>query len=100
MKIAYRAGDSGCGPRGDLKRAGAGWAIRTAEGCHDFVPAPMPPRLNTVARAAEILDVSNPTARQAVGQLQAAGMLKEVSGRKWGQLYLAGPILKAIEQPA
>lgn len=60
----------------------------------------MPPRLNTVARAAEILDVSNPTARQAVGQLQAAGMLKEVSGRKWGQLYLAGPILKAIEQPA
>ncbi|MCG3201474.1 MAG: Adenosine monophosphate-protein transferase SoFic [Gammaproteobacteria bacterium] len=54
----------------------------------------------TVARATEILGVSNPTARQAVGHLQAAGMLKEVSGRKWGQLYLAAPILKAIEQDA
>lgn len=54
----------------------------------------------TVARAAELLKVSNPTARQTVTLLQKAGMLKEVSGRKWGQLYLAGPIMKAIEKPA
>lgn len=36
----------------------------------------------TVARTAQILKVSNPTARQAVLHLQKAGMLKEVSGRK------------------
>lgn len=54
----------------------------------------------TVARAAEILKVSNPTARQAVLHLQKAGMLKEVSGRKWGQLYLAAPVMKIIEKTA
>lgn len=54
----------------------------------------------TVARAAELLGVSNPTARKTVTLLQNAGMLREVSGRKWGQLYLAGPIMKAIEKPA
>jgi Fic family protein len=54
----------------------------------------------TVARAAEILDVSNPTARQIVGYLQTSGMLREVSGRKWGQLFLAEPIMKVIEKPA
>ena len=53
----------------------------------------------SVARAAEILKVSNPTARQAVGFLQKEGLLKEISGRAWGRLYLAEPILKAIENP-
>ena len=54
----------------------------------------------TVARAAEVLKVSNPTARQAVALLEQHGMLKEISGRKWGQLYLATPVIKAIEKPA
>lgn len=54
----------------------------------------------TVARAAEMLKVSNPTARQIVALLQKAGMLKEISGRKWGQLYLAAPIMKVIERVA
>jgi len=27
-------------------------------------------------------------------------MLKEISGRKWGQLYLAAPIMKVIEKAA
>ena len=53
----------------------------------------------TVARAAEILEVSNPTARQTVALLQKEGLLREISGRAWGRLYLAGPILKAIETP-
>jgi len=52
----------------------------------------------TVAHAAKILEVSNPTARQTVSLLVRAGMLKEISGRKWGQLYLAGPIMKVIEK--
>lgn len=52
----------------------------------------------TVAKAQEILSVSNPTARQAVGMLVKEGLLKEVTGRKWGQLYVARPILAAIEK--
>ncbi|BAV33746.1 cell division protein Fic [Sulfuricaulis limicola] len=52
----------------------------------------------TVARAAKILEVSNPTARQTVSLLERTGMLKEISGRKWGQLYLAGPIMRVIEK--
>ncbi len=52
----------------------------------------------TVARASKMLEVSNPTARQTVSLLVRAGMLKEISGRKWGQLYLAGPIMKIIEK--
>lgn len=53
----------------------------------------------TVARAQKTLSVSNPTARQAVGVLEKEGLLKEVSGRKWGQLYVARPILAAIDKP-
>ena len=53
----------------------------------------------TVARAERILKVSNPTARQAVTLLQKNGLLDEISGRAWGRLYLAKPILRAIENP-
>jgi Fic family protein len=51
----------------------------------------------SVARAAEILKVSNPTARNAVAILQREGVLEEITGRSWGKLYLARPILEAIE---
>jgi len=51
----------------------------------------------TVTRAATVLKVSNPTARQAVAALERAGMLEEVSGRTWGKLYLARPIMQVIE---
>jgi len=51
----------------------------------------------SVARAEKILGVSNPTARQAVAMLEKAGVLKEVSGRAWGKLYLAGAILEAVQ---
>jgi len=30
--------------------------------------------------------------------LVKAGMLKEITGRKWGQLYVAKPILTIIEK--
>ena len=42
---------------------------------------------------------ANPTARQAVALLQKHRMLKEVSGRQWGKLYLAQPILDVIDKP-
>jgi len=51
----------------------------------------------TVTRAATVLKVSNPTARQAVAALERAGILEEVSGRTWGKLYLARPIMQVIE---
>jgi Fic family protein len=50
-----------------------------------------------VSKAERILKVSNPTARQAVRLLEEQGMLKEVSGRAWGRLYLAKPIMRVLE---
>ncbi len=54
----------------------------------------------TVARAVQILQVSKPTARQVIALLQQEGLLEEVSGRKWRRVYLARPILEAIEARA
>ena len=54
----------------------------------------------TVARAAELLQVSHPTARQTIEYLQQNGLLEEITGRSWGRVYLARPILIALEQPA
>lgn len=53
----------------------------------------------TVARAAQVLKVSSPTARQAVSILQAEGLIEEITGRTWGRVYLARPVLDAIESP-
>ncbi|MBI4390673.1 MAG: Fic family protein [candidate division NC10 bacterium] len=53
----------------------------------------------SVARAERVLKVSNPTARQAVNALVEKGMLAEITGRSWGRLYLARPILDVIEAP-
>jgi Fic family protein len=52
----------------------------------------------SVSRAQKVLKVSNPTARQAVLLLQQKGLLKEITGREWGKLYLAAPIMDIIEQ--
>ena len=46
-------------------------------------------------RAAQVLKVSAPTARAAIRDLEAQGILRELTGRKWGQLFLAGEILQA-----
>lgn len=51
----------------------------------------------SVSRAARLLQVSYPTARQAISWLQKEGLLEEVTGRAWGRLYLARPILAVIE---
>jgi Fic family protein len=53
----------------------------------------------TVVRAQTVLGVSNPTARQLVVRMQKAKLLTEVTGRAWGRLYLARPLLRAIEAP-
>lgn len=51
----------------------------------------------SVARAERVLKVSNPTAREAVKVLEQKRVLEEITGRSWGRLYLARPILGAIE---
>lgn len=51
----------------------------------------------TISRAARLLNVSYPTARQAVSFLQSEGLLEEITSRSWGRVYLARPILEVIE---
>lgn len=51
----------------------------------------------TVAQAAKRLSVTQPTASKAIAQLEKAGMLEEATGREWGRVWLARPILKAVE---
>lgn len=51
----------------------------------------------SVARAEQVLKVTNPTARQAVSLLHKIGMLEEITGRTWGKLYLAKPIMDTID---
>lgn len=54
----------------------------------------------TATRAARVLDVTAPTARQAIALLRDEDLLSEVTGRSWGRIYLARPILEAIEDGA
>lgn len=51
----------------------------------------------TVAKAARVLNVTTPTARAAVERLENAGMLHEQTGRRWGRVFLARPILRLID---
>ena len=51
----------------------------------------------TVARAAQLLNVSLPTARQAVKVLEEAGILHEFTGRSWGRTYVAADVLRHLE---
>lgn len=51
----------------------------------------------TVARAAVLLNVSNPTARKAVELLVAKGILESLGEKRWGKVYLCRAILDAIE---
>ena len=51
----------------------------------------------TVSRAAELLSVSLPTARQAIQTLEESGILQEVTGRAWGKIYVESQILSLIE---
>jgi Fic family protein len=54
----------------------------------------------TASRAARILGVSDPTARQAIALLVKEELLGEVTGRSWRRLYLARPILQILEARA
>jgi Fic family protein len=54
----------------------------------------------TVSRAEKALKTSNPTARKAIKTLEKNGILREITGRDWGKVYLASAIADAIQNPA
>lgn len=56
------------------------------------------PLINST-RARALLDVSAPTARAALGVLEEAGIVSEISGRSWRRTYRADAILEAISGP-
>jgi Fic family protein len=51
----------------------------------------------TVARAARSLGVTAPTATKTIHVLEQAGMLQESTGRERSRVWVARPILKAVE---
>lgn len=51
----------------------------------------------TVNRATSVLGLSAPVARQAIAVLLENGILREITGRSWGRVYRATPILRAID---
>ncbi|HZL64685.1 MAG TPA: Fic family protein [Thermoleophilia bacterium] len=53
----------------------------------------------TVPEAQKALGVTNPTARRAVRELEAAGMLQEWDVKHWPRVYLARPVLDAVLHP-
>jgi Fic family protein len=53
----------------------------------------------TASRAARRLNVTTPTAQKSIAVLQKLGILEEKTGKAWGRIYVATPILKAMESP-
>lgn len=56
----------------------------------------------TAKRAQQFLDVSDPTARAAIGALIDVGILTEWTERSWRRLYVSTPVLEilsAVDQP-
>ena len=53
----------------------------------------------TVPQAERVLGVTNPTARRAVRELLAEGLLEEYAEKRWPRVYLARPVLEAVLHP-
>jgi Fic family protein len=53
----------------------------------------------TVPEAKRVLDVTDPTARRAVRELEARGLLVEWSEKRWPRVYLARHVLDAVLHP-
>ncbi len=52
----------------------------------------------TIARSMESLGVTAPTAAKTIGQLEKAGMLAETTGKGWGRVWVARPILTVVQK--
>jgi cell filamentation protein, protein adenylyltransferase len=53
----------------------------------------------TVPEAQKLLGVTNPTARRAVRELEAKGLLEEWDEKRWPRVYLARHVLDAVLHP-
>lgn len=53
----------------------------------------------SAASVARKLGVSNPTARAAISALESAGLLEEYTGRSWGRVWIARPVMEVLERP-
>lgn len=53
----------------------------------------------TTSRAAKLLNVSDPTAKKSILLLESLGILREITGRRYGRTWLAEPVRSAIEHP-
>ena len=52
----------------------------------------------TVARATSLLNVTQPTARSALSHLAKLGIVREISGRKKGKVYVYTALVELLEQ--
>ena len=53
----------------------------------------------SAASVAKQLRVSDPTARTAIAALEGAGLLEEFTGRSWGKVWIARPVIEVLERP-
>jgi Fic family protein len=70
-------------------------AARARQSAHQLVDQLFTNPYITAPLAARALGVSPPTARAAIRDLESQGILRELTGRKWGQLFLADDVLQA-----
>lgn len=71
-------------------------AVRARQAAHQIVDRLFVNPYVSAPRVAEALEVSPPTARAAIRDLEALGILRERTGRKWGRLFLAEEVLDAV----
>lgn len=53
----------------------------------------------TVSRATALLQKTHPTAKAAIMVLEEKKILKEITGRQWGRVYVCRPVLDALDRP-
>jgi Fic family protein len=70
-------------------------SARARQAAHQLVDHLFTNPYITASRAASILGVSPPTARAAIRDLVDQKILRETTGRRWGQLFLADQIFSA-----
>ena len=53
----------------------------------------------SIAKVSEVMKVTAPTAGRLVKNLAARGLMREITGRSWGKVFVASDVLAALEQP-
>lgn len=53
----------------------------------------------TIGRAAKILGKTHPTAKAAITAMEEGKILREMTGRQWGRLYVCQSVLDALDKP-